>query len=83
MYYWKHSFTIIRVYCDSGHMEGIMKMRYKGRTGIYEGKLFIKDHIYKVDFIGNDPYRKWKWYKIGRAEIPYTDQGFKDIWKPI
>lgn len=60
-----------------------MKMRYLGKTGIFEGKLFIRGKVYEVTYFGYDADRQWWWYNIKGVYIPYTEEGFQKIWRFI
>lgn len=59
-----------------------MLMRYLGKTGIYEGKLFIWKRIYNLTYAGTD-FRGWLWYNIEGVYIPYTEKGFQEIWEMV
>lgn len=59
-----------------------MRMRYLGKTGLYEGKFFIHGWKYDLTYAGTD-YRGWLWYNIEGVLIPYTEKGFQEIWKSL
>ena len=58
-------------------------MRYLGKTGIYEGKLFIHGWIYNLRYVGYDENKDWLWYNIEGVYIPYTKKGFQEIWQMV
>lgn len=57
-----------------------MKLKYKGATGIFNGKLFIHGLNYDVEIIGKDFAREWTWLRIGKVEIPYSKKGLEEVW---
>lgn len=60
-----------------------MEAKYLGKTGIYEGKLFIHGRIYNLIYVGYDHLKDWLWYNIDGILISYTKQGFQEIWKIV
>lgn len=60
-----------------------MKAKYLGKTGLYEGKLFIHGRFYDLIYVGYDEFKGWFWYNIKGVYIPYTEEGFQEIWQMV
>lgn len=57
--------------------------KYKGTNEFYKGTFFSKGVVYLIRYIYTDPETEWDYYLINDAMIPYTPNGFKEVWEVI